>query len=39
MLCKDCNYFDYEKWSCKNCGCYLEKKAKMNTEKCPKNKW
>jgi hypothetical protein len=38
-ICKDCNYFDDEKWSCKNCGCYLEKKAKMNTENCPKNKW
>ena len=38
-ICKDCNNFDDEKWVCKNCGCYLDKKAKMNTEKCPDGKW
>jgi hypothetical protein len=38
-ICKDCKHFDNEKWSCKNCGCYLDKKAKMNTEKCPEGKW
>lgn len=38
-VCKDCEYFDNEKWSCKKCGCYLDKKAKMNTENCPNGKW
>ena len=38
-ICKDCVYFDNEKWSCKICGCFLDKKAKMNTEKCPDDKW
>jgi hypothetical protein len=38
-ICKDCIYFDNEKWSCKKCGCYLDKKAKMNTENCPDGKW
>ena len=38
-ICKSCNDFDNEKWSCKECGCYLDKKAKMDTEKCPKGKW
>ena len=38
-LCKDCNYFDNETWVCKKCGCYLDKKAKMNTENCPDDKW
>ena len=38
-VCKNCNNFDSDKWSCKKCGCYLDKKAKMNTEKCPDNKW
>ena len=38
-MCKNCGYFDNEKWSCKKCGCYLDKKAKMNTENCPNGKW
>lgn len=38
-ICKDCNNFDNEKWICGTCGCYLDKKAKMNTEKCPEDKW
>lgn len=38
-VCKDCNNFNTEKWSCKKCGCYLDKKAKMNTESCPDDKW
>ena len=38
-ICKNCNNFDNEKWSCKVCGCYLDKKAKMSTEKCPDDKW
>lgn len=39
MLCKICDDFNDEKWICKKCGCYLDKKAKMNTEKCPDDKW
>ena len=38
-VCKECIYFDNENWSCKKCGCYLDKKAKMNTENCPNGKW
>lgn len=38
-ICRDCDNFDNEKWSCKICGCYLDKKAKMNTENCPEDKW
>jgi rRNA maturation endonuclease Nob1 len=38
-ICKSCDKFDNEKWVCKKCGCYLDKKAKMNTESCPDNKW
>lgn len=38
-ICKSCENFDNEKWACKVCGCYLDKKAKMNTENCPDNKW
>ena len=38
-ICKSCDKFDNEKWVCKKCGCYLDKKAKMNTENCPEGKW
>ena len=38
-ICKNCDLFNNEKWSCEKCGCYLDKKAKMNTENCPYNKW
>ena len=38
-ICKSCDKFDNEKWVCKKCGCFLDKKAKMNTEKCPDDKW
>ena len=38
-VCKNCKHFDNEKWSCKICGCFLDKKAKMNTENCPDDKW
>ena len=39
IVCKDCKNFNNAKWSCEKCGCYLTKKAKMNTEKCPDDKW
>ena len=37
--CKGCKYVNKEKWTCDNCGCYLVKKCKMSTEKCPTGKW
>lgn len=38
-ICRNCKNFNCEKWICKKCGCYLDKKAKMNTESCPDDKW
>ena len=38
-LCETCECLDYDNWKCKKCGCYLDKKCKMSTEKCPKDKW
>lgn len=38
-VCEVCEYCDKDNWSCKKCGCYLNKKAKMNTENCPNDKW
>ena len=37
--CVGCQYLNKDKWTCGKCGCYLIKKAKMSTEKCPDNKW
>lgn len=39
IICNYCDKLDRDKWSCKECGCYLTKKCKMNTEKCPNGKW
>lgn len=37
--CASCDDLNDDKWMCKICGCYVDKKCKMSTEKCPKNKW
>lgn len=37
--CEYCSYLDQNNWTCKICGCYVDKKAKMSTEKCPEHKW
>ena len=39
MTCENCACLNREKWTCDACGCYLDKKAKMSSEKCPKDKW
>jgi len=38
-ICDQCSNLNRDKWTCNKCGCYLDKKAKMSTEKCPDNKW
>lgn len=37
--CSRCRVFDDKNWTCGVCGCYMDKKAKMSTEKCPKGVW
>lgn len=37
--CVKCDNCDDEEWKCKKCGCYLDKKCKWDTEKCPDEKW
>ena len=37
--CKGCVFMDNDNWTCKKCGCYLTKKARMSTEKCPEDRW
>jgi len=38
-MCERCACFREDNWTCGVCGCYVTKKAKMSTEKCPKSKW
>lgn len=37
--CSFCKHLDYMNWTCKKCGCYVDKKAKMSTEECPLKMW
>ena len=37
LICNSCVFLQNNK--CGICGCYVKKKAKWNTESCPKNKW
>ena len=32
-ICGKCYQFDNEKWACRKCGCYLDKKAKVQKDK------
>lgn len=34
-----CLYFNTEFRTCSSCGCYVDYKAMLRTEKCPENKW
>ena len=38
-ICKGCEKFNPESVRCNDCGCFLEIKAKWNSEKCPLEKW
>lgn len=38
-ICHDCDCIDREKYQCKKCGCFMDKKCKMNTEHCVDEKW
>tara|TARA_R100000734_G_scaffold19149_1_gene18616 strand:- start:1742 stop:1978 length:237 start_codon:yes stop_codon:yes gene_type:complete len=37
--CLTCDYFLHKSSRCSQCGCFMKVKAKMNSAKCPKNKW
>lgn len=37
--CNRCEHLNRENWTCSLCGCYLDKKAQMSTEKCREEKW
>lgn len=38
-VCKTCPKYDKEQHRCKECGCFLEVKAKFIFEECPLQKW
>jgi hypothetical protein len=42
-ICKECEWFDEKALAgtgrCLNCGCSIQAKLRLKTEKCPINKW
>jgi len=38
-ICYSCEFFDEENIRCKKCGCNMKYKTKMDTAKCPIDKW
>jgi hypothetical protein len=38
-ICASCPAFDASQGRCKECGCFMKVKAKMEAAKCPLNKW
>lgn len=38
-ICKSCEWYDPEPIRCKQCGCWLEHKARMGLDSCPIGSW
>ena len=38
-ICKSCDWYDPNEIRCKNCGCWLENKARWSLDSCPIGKW
>lgn len=39
LVCEECPFFNPRSDRCESCGCYVELKAPLRTEKCPENRW
>lgn len=39
LVCEECPFFDSPAGRCDLCGCFVELKAPLRTEKCPDNRW
>jgi len=39
MTCHSCEFLSKDTGNCQICGCVVEYKGRMETEKCPKDKW
>ena len=37
--CQGCDQFQSEKMRCQKCGCFLEYKIRMRSQRCPSGKW
>jgi len=38
-VCEACPYFDHTMRQCNECTCFVDLKAKLSTEECPKGFW
>lgn len=38
-ICYDCPLYDEDSNRCKECGCFVDKKARLSSESCPIDKW
>jgi hypothetical protein len=38
-ICFGCEFFNEDSMRCKKCGCNMKLKTKLDTAKCPINKW
>jgi len=38
-ICKSCEWYDETQNRCKECGCWLEQKARWSLDSCPQDKW
>ena len=38
-ICKKCDWYDEKQHRCKECGCWLDQKAKISLDSCPIGKW
>ncbi len=38
-ICAACEHKDEKSWTCNECGCNLEVKARWRSERCPLGKW
>lgn len=38
-ICKTCEFFNAALAQCKECGCFMKMKVKLENAKCPNGKW
>jgi hypothetical protein len=38
-ICNDCPSLFKPTWSCKECGCFMKVKARLESSSCPLGKW
>jgi len=38
-ICRDCDSLIKPMWTCKECGCFMKIKTRLNISTCPLGKW